>query len=447
MSTFADMNLQPSLAQRLLQAGLSTPTPVQQAAIPVALEGRDIMAQAKTGSGKTLAFLLPIIEQVMRREASVPAPGPYVKSAGPSHSSGPKFLVLAPTRELALQIEMELRKYAPASVTSLSVYGGTPIERQYRALQRPPLVVVGTPGRLLDLAGSGHLKLGGVTFLVMDEADQMLDRGFLRDIQRIIRLLPAERQTLLFSATFSGDIQTLAQSMQRDPARISVDPGINSPTTIVHAYYVVSGDQVRTQLVHTLLQTMKAGERSMVFCDQKYKVRRLAAHLGGEPASVGSLTGNHSQAQRERTLGAFRAGNIRSLVATDVAARGLDIQDVMQVIHYELPTNPNSYVHRTGRTGRAEKEGSTFLILSQSEEREYLRMVRQLKIETTKLALPVFAALPTPAPMPVSDFHDPRSRPRRGAEPAGRRSRQGENRGSAHRPGASVGGPSRHSRY
>lgn len=446
MSTFADMNLQPSLAQRLIQAGLTTPTPVQQAAIPVALEGRDIMAQAKTGSGKTLAFLLPIIEQVMRREASASAPGPYAKSGGPSYSSGPKFLVLAPTRELALQIEMELRKYAPASVTSLSVYGGTPIERQYRALQRPPLVVVGTPGRLLDLAGSGHLKLGGVTFLVMDEADQMLDRGFLRDIQRIIRLLPAERQTLLFSATFSGDIQTLAQSMQRDPARISVDPGINSPTTIVHAYYVVPGDQVRTQLVHTLLQTMKGGERSMVFCDQKYKVRRLAAHLGGEPASVGSLTGNHSQAQRERTLGAFRAGHIRSLVATDVAARGLDIQDVVQVIHYELPTNPNSYVHRTGRTGRAEKEGSTFLILSQSEEREYLRMVRQLKIETTKLALPVFAALPTPAPMPVSDYQDPRSRPRRSPEPAGRRSREGENRGSAHRPGTPVGA-TRHSRY
>jgi superfamily II DNA/RNA helicase len=299
---------------------------------------------------------------------------------------------------------------------------------------------------LLDLAGSGHLKLGGVTFFVMDEADQMLDRGFLRDIQRIIRLLPAERQTLLFSATFSGDIQTLAQSMQRDPARISVDPGINTPTTIVHAYYVVPGDQVRTQLVHTLLQTMKGGERSMVFCDQKYKVRRLAAHLGGEPASVGSLTGNHSQAQRERTLGAFRAGSIRSLVATDVAARGLDIQDVVQVIHYELPTNPNSYVHRTGRTGRAEKEGSTFLILSQSEEREYLRMVRQLKIETTKLALPVFAALPTPAPMPVSDYQDPRARPRRSAAPAGRRSREGENRGSAHRPGAPVGA-TRHSRY
>jgi superfamily II DNA/RNA helicase len=250
----------------------------------------------------------------------------------------------------------------------------------------------------------------------------------------------------LFSATFSGDIQTLAQSMQRDPARISVDPGINSPTTIVHAYYVVPGDQVRTQLVHTLLQTMKGGERSMVFCDQKYKVRRLAAHLGGEPASVGSLTGNHSQAQRERTLGAFRAGRIRSLVATDVAARGLDIQDVVQVIHYELPTNPNSYVHRTGRTGRAEKEGSTFLILSQSEEREYLRMVRQLKIETKKLTLPVFAALPSPAPMPVSEQQDPRHRPRRSAEPSGRRFREGENRGPVHRQGASVGA-SRHSRY
>jgi ATP-dependent RNA helicase RhlE len=274
----------------------------------------------------------------------------------------------------------------------------------------------------------------------------MLDRGFLRDIQRIIRLLPAERQTVLFSATFSGDIQTLAQTMQRDPARISVDPGISTPTTIVHAYYVVPGDQVRTQLVHTLLQSVTGGERSMVFCDQKYKVRRLASHLGGEPASVGALTGNHSQAQRERTLGAFRAGRLRSLVATDVAARGLDIQDVAQVIHYELPTNPNSYVHRTGRTGRAEKEGATFLILSQSEEREYLRMVRQLRIETKKLALPVLVALPTPAPMSVSEQQAPRQRPRRGAEPSGRRFRDGENRGTTRRPGASVGG-SRHSRY
>jgi superfamily II DNA/RNA helicase len=347
---------------------------------------------------------------------------------------------------LALQIEMELRKYAPISVTSLSVYGGTPIERHYRALQRPPMVVVGTPGRLLDLAGSGHLKLGGVTFLVMDEADQMLDRGFLRDIQRIIRLLPVERQTLLFSATFSGEIQTLAQTMQRNPARISVDPGISTPTTIVHAYYVVPGDQARTQLVHTLLQSVTGGGRSMVFCDQKYKVRRLAAHLGGEPASVGALTGNHSQAQRERTLGAFRAGRLRSLVATDVAARGLDIQDVTQVIHYELPTNPNSYVHRTGRTGRAEKEGATYLILSQSEEREYLRMVRQLRIETKKLALPVFAALPAPAPVSVSEEQSHRHRPRRSGEPSGHRFREGENRGPVHRPGASVGG-SRRSRY
>jgi superfamily II DNA/RNA helicase len=235
----------------------------------------------------------------------------------------------------------------------------------------------------------------------MDEADQMLDRGFLRDIQRIIGLLPKERQTLLFSATFSPDIQRLAQSMQRNPVEISVDPGLSSPTSITHAYYVVPAEKSRTQLVHTLLQTVKMGERSMVFCDQKYKVRRLAAKLGGEPASVGSITGNHSQAQRERTLSAFRAGRLRSLVATDVAARGLDIPDVAQVIHYELPGNPNSYVHRAGRTGRAEKEGSTFLILSQAEEREYLRMVRQLRIQTKKLPLPTFAPLP-PAAVPVA---------------------------------------------
>ncbi|HET9846082.1 MAG TPA: DEAD/DEAH box helicase [Nitrospira sp.] len=400
MSTFAQMSLPPFLAQRLLQSGIASPTPIQQAAILPALEGRDVMAQAKTGSGKTLAFLLPMIERALR-----PSHGASVASAG-GGKRGPQFLILAPTRELALQIDMELRKYAPPAVTSLAVYGGTPIERHYRALRHFPKVVVGTPGRLLDLAGSGHLYLGAVTWLVMDEADQMLDRGFLRDIQRILALLSPGRQTLLFSATFSPEIQQLASSMQRNPARISVDPGISSPTTITHAYYVVPAEQSRTQLVHTLLQTLKGGERSMIFCDQKYKVRRLAAKLGGETASVGAITGNHSQAQRERTLGAFRAGRLTSLVATDVAARGLDIPDVAQVIHYELPVNPNSYVHRAGRTGRAEKEGATFLILSQAEEREYLRMVRQLRIQTTKLSLPALATLPPPAT--ISEERPPR---------------------------------------
>ncbi|BCA54296.1 ATP-dependent RNA helicase RhlE [Nitrospira sp. KM1] len=401
---FAQMNLPPFLAQRLAQAGITTPTPIQQAAIRPALDGRDVMAQAKTGSGKTLAFLLPMIDLALR---AVP---PQLE-AGTA-----KFLILAPTRELALQIESELRKYAPPAVTSLAVYGGTPIERHYRALRRHPLVVVGTPGRLLDLAGSGHLKLGAVTWLVMDEADQMLDRGFLRDIQRILKLLPRERQTLLFSATFSQDILQLAQGMQQNPVRISVDPGVNSPTSITHAYYVVPGEQSRAQLVHTLLKTVRAGDRSMVFCDQKYKVRRLAARLGGEVASVGAITGNHSQAQRERTLGAFRAGRIRSLIATDVAARGLDIPDVAQVIHYELPTNPNSYVHRAGRTGRAEKEGATFLILSQAEEHEYLRMVRQLRIQTKKLPLPEFAVMPPAATPPADEQQAGRPRSRRRVE-------------------------------
>ena len=394
MSTFAQMSLPPSIAQRLLQGGITVPTPIQQAAIPPALEGRDIMAQAKTGSGKTLAFLLPMIERALRQLEA-------------SSTRGPEFLILAPTRELALQIEVELRKYAPPAMTSLALYGGTPIERHYRALRHSPKVVVGTPGRLLDLAGSGHLRLGAVTWVVMDEADQMLDRGFLPDIRRILALLPSQRQTLMFSATFSPEIEQLARSMQRDPARISVDPGVNSPTTITHAYYVVPAEQSRTQLVHTLLKAVKAGERSMIFCDQKYKVKRLAAKLGGEAASVGAITGNHSQAQRERTLGAFRAGRLRSLVATDVAARGLDIPDVAQVIHYELPVNPTSYVHRAGRTGRAEKEGATFLILSQEEEREYLRMVRQLRIQTRKLSLPEFIALP-PAAMARPEGPGPR---------------------------------------
>ncbi len=424
---FVQLNLPSFLVQRLQQAGMTVPTPIQQAAIPPALEGRDVMAQAKTGSGKTLAFLLPLIH------------GAIQKAGGAA--GDPKSLIVAPTRELALQIEMELRKYAPAAVTSLAVYGGTPIERHYRALRRPPSVVVGTPGRLLDLAGSGHLRLGKVTCLVMDEADQMLDRGFLRDIQRILSLLPRERQTLLFSATFSAEIQQLAKSMQRDPVRISVDPDISSPTSITHAYYVVPADQSRTELVHTLLQSLKGGERSMVFCDQKYKVRRLAAKLGGEGASVGSITGNHSQSQRERTLTAFRAGRLRSLVATDVAARGLDIPDIAQVIHYELPVNPTSYVHRAGRTGRAEKEGVTYLILSHGEEQEYLRMVRQLRIQTRKLPLPALLALPPAVSVGHDQQHARRRKIHRRAEQApGHERRNGE---GVHHYRASAGGARR----
>lgn len=428
MSTFAQFSLPPFLAQRLAQAGMVTPTPVQSQAIPPAMQGRDVLAQAKTGSGKTLAFLIPLIDRMLRE-------APNCRDAASARR--PRSLVLAPTRELALQIETELRKYAPSAVTSLAVYGGTPIERHYRALMRPISTVVGTPGRLLDLAGSGHLQLGAVDFLVMDEADQMLDRGFLRDIQRILSLLCRERQTLLFSATFNADVLGLVRTMQRDPVRVSVDPGVSSPSKIAHAYYVVPAEQSRMQLVHTLLGNVKSGERSMVFCDQKYKVKRLAARLGGEPASVGSLTGNHSQAQRERTLSAFRTGRLRSLVATDVAARGLDIPDVAQVIHYELPSNPNSYVHRTGRTGRAEKSGNTFLILSQHEEREYLQMARHLRIHTTRLPLPVLHSLPTPV-QDVPDAGAARSRtPQRPVHPLsgytgladGREGRHGSRRG------------------
>ena len=396
MTTFADLSLSPFLAQRVQQAGFTAPTPVQAAAIPPAIEGRDVLAQAKTGSGKTLAFLIPLIERAMRPMPPAAEGGNAPRTLFPV-SSGPQALILAPTRELALQIETELRKYAPPALTSLAVYGGTPIERHYRALRRPPVVVVGTPGRVLDLVGRRHLNLQGVRYLVMDEADQMLDRGFLRDIRRILDALPKQRQTLLFSATFSPEIQALAETMLNQPFRAAVDRGVTTPHTITHAYYVVPTETSRVQLVHTLLRGVASGERSMVFCDQKYKVKRLAARLGGEPASVGAITGNHSQAQRERTLTAFRSGRLRSLVATDVAARGLDIPAVAQVIHYELPMSPDSYVHRTGRTGRAEKSGATLLILSPQEEHEYLRMVRRLRIQTKRLQLPELAAMPIPA--------------------------------------------------
>ncbi len=427
-STFADFHLSAFLTERLTSQGLTTPTPIQQAAIQPAIEGRDVLAQAKTGSGKTLAFLIPLIERAVRpTQAPATATDP-AHAAGPrrqptGHPQLPNALILAPTRELALQIETEFRKYAPRALTSLSVYGGVPLVRHYRALQRPPIVIVGTPGRLLDLLRTKHLNLSHVQYLVMDEADQMLDRGFLRDIRQILEYLPKQRQTLLFSATFAPEIQALAETMMRNPVQAKVDMGVSSPVKISHGYYVVPGEDMRVRLVHTLLGSLPAGGRAMVFCEQKYKVRKLAARLGGESASVGAITGNHSQAQRERTLSAFRAGRIKSLVATDVAARGLDIPDVASVIHYELPSTPNSYVHRAGRTGRAEKEGETVLILTAQEEREYLYMVRRLRIETRRLQAPELKPLPTPAaqePEEEARRYQPR-RPAQYADPSRRR--------------------------
>jgi len=412
VSTFADLHLSAFLNERLTAQGFTTPTPIQQAAIKPAIEGRDVLAQAKTGSGKTLAFLIPLIENAIK---PTPTPAATLEPTHPSTARrhqggqvhGPNALILAPTRELALQIETELRKYAPRALSSLSVYGGVPLIRHYRALQRPPLVIVGTPGRLLDLLRTRHLNLSQVQYLVMDEADQMLDRGFLRDIRQILEHLPKQRQTLLFSATFAPEIQALAETMLTKPVQAKVDIGVSSPVKIAHGYYVVPSDELRVRLVHTLISGIPAGGRAMVFCEQKYKVRKLAGRLGGEPASVGAITGNHSQAQRERTLSAFRAGRMKALVATDVAARGLDIPDVARVIHYELPSSPNSYVHRAGRTGRAEKEGETVLILTAHEEREYLLMVRRLRIETRKLQAPEL--LPLPKPM----VQEPEEAPRR----------------------------------
>lgn len=436
MTTFSDLHLSPFLAQRLSRAGFTTPTPIQQAAIPAAIGGRDVLAQAKTGSGKTLAFLIPMIERAMRPVHQPSATGQARAQQPGRTGAGPSALILAPTRELALQIETELRKYAPAALTSLSVYGGTPIARHYRALQRPPIVVVGTPGRLLDLMSTGHLRLDDVQYLVMDEADQMLDRGFLRDIQQIVDAVPTTRQTVLFSATFASEIQALAEKMLRDPVRAKVDEGVNSPTSISHGYYVVSAEESRLRLVHTLLREIPTGGRAMVFCEQKYKVHRVAKRLGGEPASVGAITGNHTQAQRERTLSAFRAGRLKALVATDVAARGLDIPDVAQVIHYELPATTNSYVHRAGRTGRADKTGDTVLILTPQEEPEYLRMVRRLRIETRKLPLAELAPLPTPAPAEeeAPPQWSARARTPRHAAPAGREAREAHGRWDNARP-------------
>ena len=294
---------------------------------------------------------------------------------------------------VGLQIEMELRKYAPPSVTSLAVYGGVPIDRHYRALRQAPMIVIGTPGRLLDVAGTRHLDLRGVEYVVMDEADQMLDRGFLRDIQRILQLLPAAADDVVFG-DLSPEIPHACRIDAEESCTDLSGSRVNSPTKITHAYYVVPSEALRVQLIHTLLQASEAGDQSMVFCDQKYKVKRLAARLGGEPASVGAITGNHHRPSgngrsRHSAPDACAPGGDRCCgawpgCAVGLAGHSLRVARKPHILRASCGTDrPRGTFRRNS------------LDFSPQEEHEYLAMVRRLRIQTKRLALPALAALPS----------------------------------------------------
>ena len=355
-ASFDQLGLTADLLRTVAAEGYTDPTPVQAQSIPIVLSGRDLLAGAQTGTGKTAAFVLPILQLLHTSR-----PAPRQMSPGRSLPRGAtglpiRCLVLTPTRELALQIEESVRTYGAARpIRSTTIYGGVGFEPQVRNLRSGPEIVVATPGRLLDHAGQGTIDLGQVEILVLDEADRMLDMGFIRDIRRILDLLPARRQNLLFSATFSDEIRELAAGLLHDPAYVQIARR-NAPIELVRqVVYPVDRERKRELLSH-LVRTGRI-DRALVFARTKHGANRLAEQLGQDGILAAAIHGNKSQGQRVRALDDFKAGRVAILVATEVASRGIDIDSLPHVVNFELPMVAQDYVHRIGRTGRAGMEG------------------------------------------------------------------------------------------
>jgi ATP-dependent RNA helicase RhlE len=345
--SFDTLGLAPEYVRVVADEGYTEPTPVQREAIPLVLAGRDLLAGAQTGTGKTAAFVLPMLQ---RLHATTPAGG---RDGDPRAARQQvRALVLAPTRELALQVEESVRTYGRhRPIRSVAIYGGVGFEPQARALRAGAAIVVATPGRLLDHVQQRTIDLSRVEILVLDEADRMLDMGFIRDIRRILALLPATRQNLLFSATFSDDIRALAGGLLDRPATVDVAPR-NTPAELVEQVVIpVDRERKRELLAH--LVTSGRITQALVFTRTKHGANRLAEQLGRDGIAAAAIHGNKSQGQRVRALDDFKAGRASILVATDLAARGIDIDALPHVVNYELPMVPADYIHRIGRTGRA----------------------------------------------------------------------------------------------
>ena len=348
--TFADLGIQPDITAALADVGILHPFPIQQMAIPVALTGADLIGQARTGTGKTLAFGTTLLQRIV-----VPSDPEYDFLAAPGKPQG---LVVTPTRELASQVGKDLQTASTRrKARVLTIYGGTPYEDQLAALEAGVDVVVGTPGRLLDLANRGKLDLGQIKVLVLDEADEMLDLGFLPDVEKILSKTPELRQTMLFSATMPSAIVSLARHHLRHPLNIRAESAGEESTVPATAQFVYQAhDLDKPEVIARILQA-ESRDRVMIFCRTKRTTQRVADDLKDRGFSAAPIHGDLSQVVREKALSRFREGKINTLVATDVAARGIDVTGVSHVINYECPDDDNTYVHRIGRTGRAGASG------------------------------------------------------------------------------------------
>jgi ATP-dependent RNA helicase RhlE len=411
--SFSDLGLMPELLRAVAEKGYDTPSPIQLQAIPAVLAGRDVLAGAQTGTGKTAGFVLPILQRLAADVAT--------------RHRAPRALVLAPTRELAAQVAQSVRdygKYLPLRV--LQVFGGVGIHPQISGLRSGCDILVATPGRLLDLAQQRAADLSHVEVLVLDEADRMLDMGFIHDIKRIIKLLPQRRQNLLFSATYSDDIRGLAERLLANPLSIQVAPR-NAPIELVEQRaYRVQKDHKRHLLAHLIKEGSWA--QVLVFTRTKHGANRLTQQLEGAGIQAAAIHGNKSQAARVRALDMFKRGEITALVATEVAARGLDIKELPHVVNYELPNVPEDYVHRIGRTGRAGASGQAISLVSSDEQGLLKDIERLLKRSVPVVATPEFeisAEVRQPTTASRNESGGQRSGERRDSRPHG-----------ANRPGA-----------
>ena len=360
--TFADFGLDPKIQKAVLEQGYTIPTPIQAQSIPHVLAGSDLMGAAQTGTGKTAAFVLPIIQKILRHASNSASPARHPIRA----------LVLTPTRELAVQVAENAASYSKhTDLRAAVVYGGVDMKEQVGILRNGVEILIATPGRLLDHIGSKVANLSQVEILVLDEADRMLDMGFLPDLQRIINLIPAQRQTLLFSATFSPEIKKLAQSYLRTPVTVEVARQNAAADTVKQVVHMVASADKQRAIVKVLEDRTRKGlsRQCIIFTNSRLGCARLSRALERDGIKAGAIHGDKSQGERTLTLDAFKSGAIEALVATDVAARGLDIPDMPCVINHELPYNAEDFIHRIGRTGRAGSTGDAIALVDASEKR------------------------------------------------------------------------------
>lgn len=426
MTTFDTLELIEPLRRALTEARYSTPTPIQQDAIPQLLAGRDLLGVAQTGTGKTAAFALPVLQRLY--------------AMGPPLPNKPRIrgLVLAPTRELAAQINESFVTYgAHLPIRTHVIFGGVGQEPQVKAVRRGVDILIATPGRLLDLVAQGHIQLSEVRFLILDEADRMLDMGFIHDMKKVKALVPKERQTLLFSATMPKEVAALAAEFLTDPVRVEVTPQSTTVERIEQSVYFVSKAN-KAKLLAEMLESAEI-EQAIVFTRTKHGANKLAESLEKAGITASAIHGNKSQGARQKAMDGFRDGTLRVLVATDLASRGIDVDGISHVFNYDLPNEPESYVHRIGRTGRAGRAGIAVAFCDESEG-GFLRDIQRL----TKVDLTVVVNQPYHS-AEAHKFSDPRfsaMAPKPEVRQQGQRQGQGQRPGQG-RPGGGGGGGGR----